>query len=141
MRSEHRESEGTGSVESSRPKGVMPLFIVTAAMEFGAGVALLVAPALFIRLLFGSAVDVFPAVGMARLTGVALLSLGAACWWARGDERSAASRAIVRAVLIYNVAVVALVFFGVLGALGPLQSTAVALHGAMGIWCARVVVR
>ena len=113
----------------------MQLFIVTAALEFGAGVALLIAPAVFIRLLFGSAVEVFPAVGMARLAGVALLSLGAACWWARDDERSAASRAIVRAMLIYNVAVIALVFFGGLGALGPLQWTAVVLHGGMGIWC------
>lgn len=118
---------------------VMYLFIVTAAIEVGAALVLLLAPAVVIRLLFGSAVEVFPAAGIARLTGVALLSLGTACWWARDDERSAASRAIVGAMLIYNAGVVALVLAGVLGSLGPIQWAAVVLHGALGIWCARIV--
>ncbi len=118
---------------------VTPLFIVTAAIELGAGLTLLVAPAVFIRLLFGSAVDVFPAAGVARLTGAALLSLGAACWWARHEERSAASRALVGGMLMYNATIVALVVAGALGALGPLQWAAVAVHGAMAIWCVRVV--
>jgi hypothetical protein len=127
------------SVESRLPKRVTYLFIVTAALESGAGLVLLAAPAVVIRLLFGSAVEVFPAAGLARLTGVALLSLGAACWWARDDERSAASRAIVGAMLIYNAAVAMLVLVGGLGSLGPLQWAAVALHGPMAIWCARIV--
>ncbi|HTH92512.1 hypothetical protein, partial [Mycobacterium sp.] len=84
-------------------------------------------------------VDVFPAAGVARLTGAALLSLGAACWWARHEERSAASRALVGGMLIYNATVVALVIAGALGALGPLQWAAVVLHGALAIWCAWVV--
>ena len=57
---------------------VAQLLIVTAVIESVAGLTLLVAPAVFIRLLFGSAIDVFPAAGVARLTGAALLSLGAA---------------------------------------------------------------
>jgi hypothetical protein len=118
---------------------VAQLFIVTAVIESVAGLTLLVAPAVFIRLLFGSAVDVFPAAGVARLTGAALLSLGAACWWARHEERSAASRALVGGMLIYNATVVALVIAGALGALGPLQWAAVVLHGALAIWCAWVV--
>jgi len=126
-------------VESGRPKGVTLLFIVTAVMESGAGLTLLVAPAAIIRLLFGSAVEFFPAAGIARLTGVALLSLGAACWWARHDERSAASRAILGAMLMYHGAVVVLVLFGGLGLLGPFQWAAVVLHGVQGIWSARVI--
>ena len=118
---------------------VAQLLIVTAVIESVAGLTLLLAPAVFIRLLFGSAVDVFPAAGVARLTGAALLSLGAACWWARHEERSAASRALVGGMLIYNATVVALVIAGALGALGPLQWAAVVLHGAMAIWCAWVV--
>jgi hypothetical protein len=118
---------------------VAQLFIVTAVIESVAGLTLLVAPAVFIRLLFGSAVDVFPAAGVARLTGAALLSLGGACWWARHEERSAASRALVGGMLIYNATVVALVIAGALGALGPLQWAAVVLHGALAIWCAWVV--
>jgi len=122
-----------------RNMNVAQLFIVTAVIESVAGLTLLVAPAVFIRLLFGSAVDVFPAAGVARLTGAALLSLGAACWWARHEERSAASRALVGGMLIYNATVVALVIAGALGALGPLQWAAVVLHGALAIWCAWVV--
>ena len=118
---------------------VAQLFIVTAMIESVAGLTLLLAPAVFIRLLFGSAVEMFPATGVARLTGAALLSLGAACWWARHEERSAASRALVGGMLIYNATVVALVIAGALGALGPLQWAAVVLHGALAIWCAWVV--
>jgi len=118
---------------------VAQLLIVTAVIESVAGLTLLVAPAVFIRLLFGSAIDVFPAAGVARLTGAALLSLGAACWWARHEERSAASRALVGGMLIYNATVVALVIAGALGALGPLQWAAVVLHGALAIWCAWVI--
>jgi hypothetical protein len=127
------------SVESDRLTSVTQLFIVTAVIELGAGLTLLVAPAVVITLLYGAAVDVFPAVGIARLTGAALLSLGAACWWARHEERSAASRALVGAMLIYNAAVVALGIVGALGALGPLQWAAVVFHGAQAIWCAWVV--
>ena len=119
---------------------VTRLFIVTAALELGAGLTLLVAPAVIIRLLFGSAADVFPAVGIARLTGAALLSLGAACWWARHDGRSAASRALLGALLIYNATVAALGLVGSLGALGAPQWAIVALHGVQTIWCAWVVV-
>ena len=128
------------NVESGPLTSVTPLFKVTAAIELGAGLAFLAAPAVVIRLLFGSAVDLVPAVGVARLTGAALLSLGGACWWARHDGRSAASRALLGALLIYNAAAVALIIAGALGALGPLQWAAVALHGVLTIWCAWVVI-
>jgi hypothetical protein len=125
---------------SSRLTNVTWLFVATAAIESGAGLTLLVAPAVVVRLVFGSAADLFPAVGVARLTGAALLSLGAACWWARHDGPSAASQALLGALLIYNAAVVALSLLGALGALGPLLWAAVVLHGVQAIWCAWVVV-
>jgi hypothetical protein len=127
-------------MSSPEPGGrtaVTQLFIVTAAIEAGAGLVLLLAPALGITLLFGPAVDAFPATAIARLTGAALLSLGAGCWWARDDERSAASRALVRAMLLYNAAVVALLLFAGFGALGPPLWAVVVVHGAMAIWCAQ----
>ena len=110
---------------------------MTAAIEVGAGLALLVVPAVAIRLLFGSGADSFSATAIARLTGAALLSLGAGCWWARDDERSGASRALVRAMLLYNAAVVAVVLVASFGPLGPPLWAVVVLHGAMAIWCAR----
>jgi hypothetical protein len=120
------------SVESDPVTSVTRLMIVTAAIEFGAGLTLLVAPNVIIRLVFGPAVDVLPAAGIARLAGAALVSLGAACWWARRD---AAPRPLIHAMLIYNAVVVALVLGGALGALGPLQWAVVVLHGALAIWC------
>jgi hypothetical protein len=129
----------SSSVESTRLTNVRQLLIVSAAMELGAGLTLLVAPTVVITLLFGPGVGVIPAGGIVRLTGAALLSLGAACWWARHEERSAASRALVGALLIYNAAVVALGSMGALGALGPPQWAAVVLHSAQAIWCAWVV--
>jgi hypothetical protein len=112
------------------------LFVVTAVMEVGAGVALLVAPAIIISLLFGPS-EAEAAIALGRLAGAALVSLGAACWWARHDGGGAASRGLVSGLLIYNAAVVALVLSGSLGSISPLLWAAVVLHGAMTIWCVR----
>ena len=109
-------------------------FAVTAAMEVGAGLTLMVAPAVVIRLLFGSS-EIETGVAMARLAGAALVSIGTACWRARDDGGSAASRGLQSGLLIYNTAVVALVLSGTFGPLGPLVWAVVLLHGAMAIWC------
>lgn len=109
-------------------------FAVTAGMEVGAGLALIVAPALVIRLLFGPS-EIQTGVAIGRLAGAALVSLGAACWWARHDGGSAASRGLVSGLLIYNAAVVALVLSGSFGSLGPALWAVVVVHGAMAIWC------
>jgi hypothetical protein len=109
-------------------------FVVTAVMEVGAGLALLVAPALVIRLLFSPS-EIQTAVAIARLAGAALLSLGAACWWARHDGSSAESRALVSGLLIYNAAVVALVLAGNFGSVGPPLWSIALVHGAMAFWC------
>ena len=127
------------TVESGRLGSVRHLFVLAAAIEAVAGLTLLAAPAVVLRMVFGPAGDTFPAAGIARLAGAALLSFAAACWWARHEERSETSKALVGAMLIYNIAVVALCVAGSLGAVGPLQWAAVALHGALSIWCAWVL--
>jgi hypothetical protein len=109
-------------------------FVVTAGMEVGAGLALIVVPALVIRLLFGPSENQ-TGVAIGRLAGAALVSLGTACWWARHDGGSAASRGLVSGLLIYNAAVVALVLSGSFGSLGPPLWAVVVVHGAMAIWC------
>ena len=123
------------TLEPGGGKGVTQLFIVTAALEAGAGLALLVMPAVAIGLLFGAA-DAFPATAIARLAGAALLSIGAGCWWARDDARSAASRALVRAMLLYNAAVVAALLYTGVDRLGPPLWAVMVVHGAMAMWCA-----
>ena len=109
-------------------------FGVTAGIEIGAGLALIVAPALVISLLFGPS-EIQTAVAIGRLAGAALVSLGSACWWARHDGGSAAARGLVSGLLIYNAAVVALVLSGSLGSLGAPLWAVVVVHGAMAIWC------
>ena len=112
------------------------LFAVTAVMEAGAGLALLVAPVPVISLLFVSS-EIQTAAAIGRLAGAALITLGAACWWARHDDVSTTSKGLVTSLVIYNAAVVALVIAGNFGVPGPLIWTFAVLHGAMAIWCLR----
>ena len=122
------------SIASVGRTAIATFFVVSGVMEVGAGVALLAAPDLAIRLIFGAS-GTEAAVALGRLAGGALLSLGAACWLARHDGVSAASRALVSGMLIYNAAVVALVLTGSLGPVGPLLLSVTVLHGGMALWC------
>jgi hypothetical protein len=121
-------------LESFGRSALAPFFVVSAAMEIAAGVALLAAPHLAIGLVSDSSATE-AAVALGRLAGGALLSLGAACWLARDDGLSAASSALARAMLTYNAAVVALALTGSLGSLGPLLWVLALVHGGMALWC------
>jgi riboflavin transporter FmnP len=121
---------------SRRISGAEPLLTVTAILEVGAGVALLVVPALVLELVVGSGESPTGAA-MGRLAGAAILSLGAACWWARRDSGSHAARGLVGGLLTYNATVVALVLWGSLGAPNPILWAAVVVHGVMALWCMR----
>jgi len=74
-----------------RRTGIAPFFVVSAAMEIGAGIALLAAPDLAIRLIFGAS-GTGAAVALGRLAGAALLSLGGRAGW-RATTASAPHRA------------------------------------------------
>jgi hypothetical protein len=114
------------------------LHTVTAVIELGAGLALLCCPSATVALLIGGApLEAPAALTVARVSGAGLLALGVACWLARGDVLSRAARGLVAAMLLYDVAVVAVLTFASLGfglhgmALWP----AVVLHAAMTLWC------
>jgi hypothetical protein len=124
----------SSSIASIGRTAIAPFFVVSGVMEVGAGVALLAAPDLAIRLIFGSSVTEAE-VALGRLAGGALLSLGVVCWLARHNGIGAASSAIMGGMLTYNAAVVALVLAGSLGSLGPLLSGLALLHGGMALWC------
>src|SRR5260221_8008382 len=119
------------------------LLIVTALIEFGAGVALLCCPSFVVNLLLGSPLDAPAAVTLGRLAGAALFSLGAACWRASGDTKNRAARGLVGAMTLYNFGAVAIL--GVAGirsqTVGIALWPAVVLHAAMTVWCITSLLR
>jgi hypothetical protein len=113
-----------------------PLLKLTALIEVATGLGFVAVPALVVRLLLGS--DLLGAgIPLGRVAGVALLSLGIACWFASFETPSRAARGIVSAMTIYNLGAAV-----ILGAAG-IQSQpagiglwpAVILHAVMTVWC------
>lgn len=116
------------------------LFTLTAVIEVPTGLALLIAPALVVKLLLGEEIS-GAAISLGRVAGIALLALGVACWLARGDTPHLAARGLVLAMLIYNFGAVAIFLMAALGAkeVGIALWPAIILHGAMGSWgCAQL---
>jgi hypothetical protein len=107
------------------------------------GLGLLVVPSLVVRLLLGSPLDASAAVTLGRVAGAALLALGVACWLARDDTQSRAARGLVAAMLLYNVATVAVLAFAGIGSglHGVALWPAVVLHAVMAVWCAGCLLR
>ncbi len=106
------------------------LFNASAITEVLVGVALLAAPADVIGLLLGDGLSQ-TGVGVARVLGIGLFSLGIAAWETGRQEDPYASRA---GICTYNLGVAALL--SVLGTLGEsdgiLLWPAVGLHGVIG---------
>lgn len=113
------------------------LLIATAFIEVLAGLALLLLPSQAASLLFGSALGTPTALVVARLAGVALLTLGVACWLGRSEEKGRTGNALVGAMLVYNTAVAALISYARIGIglIALLLWPAVLLHAVMAIWC------
>jgi len=116
---------------------VKNLLIATAGIEAATGLALLVLPSLVVSLLLGTSLDAPAALVVARVGGAALLAIGVACWLARNDQQSRAATGLVAALLLYNIAAVAVLIYAGTGlslsgiGLWP----AVVLHAALAIWC------
>ena len=106
------------------------LLHVAAVIEAATGVALMIHPPLLSHLLLGEGVS---GAGMAlgRVGGIALLSLGLACW--PGLESADVNTPALRALLTYNLlATLYLAYLGIGGELvGSLLWPAVVLHGVL----------
>jgi hypothetical protein len=112
-----------------------PLLIVTAAVEILTGLGLLGVPSAVARLLLGSSLETPMDLQIARVTGVALLALGAGCWLARADAGRGAV-ALITSMLIYNAGVAVLLIHGFTdGLVGAALWPAVVLHLVLGAWC------
>jgi len=79
----------TAGVLLNSSSSVYALQSATAVIEAGAGVALLGFPSDAAKLLPGAPLDTPDALTVARTGGMALLTLGAAFWLARGDAQVA----------------------------------------------------
>jgi hypothetical protein len=111
--------------------------MVTAAIEAGAGLSLLLSPDMPVSLLLGLPLDTPAGLAVGRVAGAALLSMGAACWLTRNHEQNQAAIGLIAAMLLYNTAVViVLAHAGVgLGARGIALWPAALLHLALAVWC------
>src|SRR6267154_3126005 len=109
---------------------------LTAIIEAATGLALIAVPAIVVRLLLGAEIS-GASIPLGRVAGAALLALGVACWLARDDTQSRATRGLAVAMLIYNIAATAfLAFAGIgLGLHGVALWPVVVLHAAMAVWC------
>jgi len=112
------------------------LLIVTALVEVGAGVALIGVPSLAAEILLGAGLSNPQSLVVARVAGLAVISLGVACWLGRNGERRAQS-GLAAAMLIYNLAVpVVLVHAWIAYSFNGLAFwPACLLHTALAIWC------
>ena len=117
------------------------LLAVTAIIEAGAGVALMIVPSAAVMLLLGAPLDMQAGPIIARIAGAALLALGVACWIARKDAQSHAAAGLTAAMSLYNSATVVILSVAGIGygPRGALLWPAVILHAAMAIWCAAYV--
>jgi hypothetical protein len=119
------------------------LLATTAVIEVGIGLVLVVRPSPLATLLLGSSLGTPVALTVARVAGVALVALGVACWLARRDGRTGATRGLVGAMALYNAGVfTVLVYAGVgLGLPGAGLWPTVLVHAAMTVWCVTSLLR
>lgn len=111
------------------------LLLVKAVIEILAGLAFAFIPALTMSILFRAQVDSAAGVFVCRAIGVPIFTLGLACWLARNDSRSPAATGLVRALLFYDVAFIAVLLFGRLSVGSGIGLwPAVLLHSALAIF-------
>jgi hypothetical protein len=103
--------------------------VIACVVEAATGLALLVRPALVVRLLLGSEIAGAGAIA-SRVAGIALFSLALACW--PGKEPT---RAALYGMTTYNLQVTLyLLFIGIRGeSVGPLLWPVVLLHAILSL--------
>jgi hypothetical protein len=116
---------------------VTPLMIVTALVETGTGLLLLVWPALVFALLLGWRQAAPETLLIGRVAGAAVISIGVASWLARHDARAPAQLGVLAGLLTYNVLAAFLLAFAGTGLkmVGVMLWPAVVYHAMLAAWC------
>ena len=116
------------------------VLVLAAAGEAATGVALLVVPSLVARFLLGEELNGV-GIPVARVTGIALIALGVACW--PGSDTNSSAFQPVLGMLSYNLfATLYLAYLGIGGAwVGSLLWPAVAVHAILTILLVRMLVQ
>jgi hypothetical protein len=119
------------------------LLIVTAILECGTGLMLLAFPGLISGLLLGSSLDMPVALTVARVAGVAILSLAVACWFSRNDPGSPAAKGLLIALVAYNTAIALVLVYASLALTlsGIGFWPVVVFHLAMTAWCIKCLLK
>jgi hypothetical protein len=114
---------------------------LTALVETGTGLSLLLWPALVFDLLLGWSQAAPETILVGRLAGAGVTSIGVACWPARRGTHSRGQLGVLVGLLTYNVlAALVLAFAGaVLSMVGMALWPAVVYHATLAVWCAACV--
>jgi hypothetical protein len=138
MKRTDRSSAGnSGRVVSNRSASLNALYTTTAVIELGTSLALLALPSPTVALLIGATPRTPPDLTLFRVAGAALLTIGAANWFARDDSRSLAAKGLAGAMVLYNLGVVLILSAAAIGPdlYGVALWPAVILHASMSVWC------
>ena len=113
------------------------LLTTLAAIEFGAGLGMLVVPSLVGTVLLGSPLGTSVELIIARVAGIALLALAVACWLLRNERKTRATRGMVGAMLLYSGGGTGVLLYAGpgLGLYGTGFWPAVLVHAVMAVWC------
>ncbi len=84
------------------------LLVIKAAVEMATGIALVMIPSMVLTLLLGAALDAPIGKVVCGIAGAALITIGLACWMARDETRSRGTLGLIKAALLYDFAVAAI---------------------------------
>ena len=113
--------------------------LITAGAEVVTGLVLLLWPAVPLALLLGVPAAAPETLRVARVAGTALLAIGLTSGLARDDAGGPALRAVLSGILLYDLAVAAVLAYAGIGLhlVGILLWPAVVVHTLLAIWCVR----
>jgi hypothetical protein len=111
-------------------------FIVSTLVELPIGFLLLTFPSITSHLLLGAETSSIFENTIARVAGVAIISLSIACWLSRTSTKIDSQRPVIAGMLFYNLAVtILLIYYLIAGGSTALLIVAIAAHALLLVAC------